>query len=345
MSDRTTSGYLFGGLASSRGAAVHIADGVWQGGLSGVAFTEDVALVSRVTQGCQPVGPTREVTACERNIIVELDGQPALPSLLADLGLPALDDPRQALPRLRATLVGVTGSATAPVAPAGAAATQSRHRAFGDDVRVRHLIGLDPGRRAVAVAELLQPGMRVAFCQRDVAAARRDLVRICSEIRDELDSARRAGAAHPGCAVRQLRRPWRAAFRRPFGGIEDRAARLGRGAAGRLLCRRRDRAPAPVRLYGGADGLHRAGLNAGRQSTQDAAALLFRRATRDDLPAIVAMLADDPLGARRESNTSPLPRCYHDAFDAIDRDPNIELVVVRGRRTTARWACWAVLRS
>ena len=207
MSDRTTSGYLFGGLASSRGAAVHIADGVWQGGLSGVAFTEDVALVSRVTQGCQPVGPTREVTACERNIIVELDGQPALPSLLADLGLPALDDPRQALPRLRATLVGVTGSASAPVASAGTATTQSRHRAFGDDVRVRHLIGLDPGRRAVAVAELLQPGMRIAFCQRDVAAARRDLVRICSEIRDELDSAdaparRILGALYVSCAGR-----------------------------------------------------------------------------------------------------------------------------------------------
>jgi len=63
----------------------------------------------------------------------------------------------------------------------------------------------------------------------------------------------------------------------------------------------------------------------------DAAALLFRRATRDDLPAIVAMLADDPLGALREANTSPLPRCYHDAFDAIDRDPNIELVVAQAR--------------
>jgi len=55
----------------------------------------------------------------------------------------------------------------------------------------------------------------------------------------------------------------------------------------------------------------------------------FRRATRDDLPAIVAMLADDPLGAQREANASPLPRCYHDAFDAIDRDPNIELMVVQ----------------
>ncbi len=56
-------------------------------------------------------------------------------------------------------------------------------------------------------------------------------------------------------------------------------------------------------------------MPAGRQPL-DGAALLFRRATRDDLPAIVAMLADDPLGALRESNTSPLPRCDHDAFDA-----------------------------
>jgi ribosomal protein S18 acetylase RimI-like enzyme len=62
---------------------------------------------------------------------------------------------------------------------------------------------------------------------------------------------------------------------------------------------------------------------------QAAAALTFRRATRDDLPDIVAMLADDPLGALREANTSPLPRCYHDAFEAIDRDPNIELVVAQ----------------
>jgi small ligand-binding sensory domain FIST len=38
----------------------------------------------------------------------------------------------------------------------------------------------------VAVAELVEPGMTLAFCQRDTAAARRDLVRICAEIRDEL---------------------------------------------------------------------------------------------------------------------------------------------------------------
>ena len=53
----------------------------------------------------------------------------------------------------------------------------------------------------------------------------------------------------------------------------------------------------------------------------------FRRARVDDLPAIVAMLADDMLGRSREDARMPLDRCYTDAFDAIDRDPNQLLAV------------------
>ncbi len=73
---------------------------------------------------------------------------------------------------------------------------------------MRHLIGLDRGRQGVAVAELLEPGVSLAFCERDVAAARRDLVRICSEIRDELEgdgerAARRIrGAVYISCSGR-----------------------------------------------------------------------------------------------------------------------------------------------
>jgi GNAT superfamily N-acetyltransferase len=55
--------------------------------------------------------------------------------------------------------------------------------------------------------------------------------------------------------------------------------------------------------------------------------LTFRRATADDLPAIVAMLADDALGATRERFASPLPDSYGRAFEEIDSDPNNELVV------------------
>lgn len=56
-------------------------------------------------------------------------------------------------------------------------------------------------------------------------------------------------------------------------------------------------------------------------------ALLMRRALDADLDAIVRMLADDPLGARRERYCSPLPEGYLRAFEAIRDDPNQYLAV------------------
>jgi ribosomal protein S18 acetylase RimI-like enzyme len=53
----------------------------------------------------------------------------------------------------------------------------------------------------------------------------------------------------------------------------------------------------------------------------------FRDATEADLPAIVAMLADDMLGSARERLEDPLPACYPEAFAAIRADPGTELIV------------------
>ena len=63
---------------------------------------------------------------------------------------------------------------------------------------VRHLVGLDPGREAIAVGDELRRGMQLAFCTRNVEAARRDLVRICSEIREELEPESALDAVGPG---------------------------------------------------------------------------------------------------------------------------------------------------
>jgi GNAT superfamily N-acetyltransferase len=53
----------------------------------------------------------------------------------------------------------------------------------------------------------------------------------------------------------------------------------------------------------------------------------MRRATAEDLPRIVQLLADDTLGATRERYADPLPAEYTDAFAAIDADPNQFLLV------------------
>jgi ribosomal protein S18 acetylase RimI-like enzyme len=62
-------------------------------------------------------------------------------------------------------------------------------------------------------------------------------------------------------------------------------------------------------------------------STDMVSTVTIRRARRDDVGTIVAMLADDRLGSARERIEDPLPASYFQAFEKVDRDPNIQLVV------------------
>lgn len=54
----------------------------------------------------------------------------------------------------------------------------------------------------------------------------------------------------------------------------------------------------------------------------------FRKATKEDVPFIVQMMADDELGKLREDFRDPLPQQYYQAFSNIDNDPNQELIVI-----------------
>jgi ribosomal protein S18 acetylase RimI-like enzyme len=56
----------------------------------------------------------------------------------------------------------------------------------------------------------------------------------------------------------------------------------------------------------------------------------IRPARRDDVAVIVAMLADDALGRGRERIEDPLPPPYFRAFEAVESDQNIQLVVADG---------------
>ena len=190
----TTSGGVFGGLAASRGEVLQFAvsgaaanaadDGVLRGGLSGVAFGPAVPLITLVTQGCRPLGAEHTLTTADGNLLLTLDGEPALDVLLRELGLPTalaggVAPPPQVLAALRQTLAGLL---------AGPDERMRQRGQLGPDVVVRHLVGIDRARRAVALAERPAPGQRLVFCQRNAQAARADLMRICAEIREELEA-------------------------------------------------------------------------------------------------------------------------------------------------------------
>ena len=56
--------------------------------------------------------------------------------------------------------------------------------------------------------------------------------------------------------------------------------------------------------------------------------MLIRKARKSDVSAIVAMIANDPLGKKRENFKDPLPDTYLSAFDNITADSNQELIVL-----------------
>jgi small ligand-binding sensory domain FIST len=243
LAQRTAAGSVFGGVSSGRQGGVQLAHssrgalrgqgsstGVFRGGLSGVAFGQGVAMVCRVTQGCTPVAIERTITHADGHLVLTLDDQPALGVLLADLGV-TLDEPQAAMARLRSTLVGLSPGtqgrpgvvAQAAVGPAGQSdplelgfsglsgtgGTARRRGQLGVDVRVRHVIGLDPAREGVAVADVVAVGEHWVSCVRNPEAARADLMRMCAELREDLETPdaatpprRMVGAVYISCAGR-----------------------------------------------------------------------------------------------------------------------------------------------
>ena len=53
----------------------------------------------------------------------------------------------------------------------------------------------------------------------------------------------------------------------------------------------------------------------------------FREATPEDLPQIVRLLAEDPLGAQRERAEQPLAQAYRDAFERMRRQPGNRILL------------------
>jgi len=186
LAERTQGGQLFGGLSSARHSALQFAaqagqtaagQGVFSGGLSGVAFAPTAALLTRLTQGCQPMGAAHTVTRADDLVALTLDDEAALDVLQRDLDI-TLEQPQHAVAVVRQTLVGLSLPGQSVVERTGALQAQAR---------VRHIIGLDPMRQGVALAEHLGVGMQWVFCRRNAKTARADLVRICAELREALE--------------------------------------------------------------------------------------------------------------------------------------------------------------
>ncbi len=166
--------FLVGGITATRGAVRQVAGAPAAGGVSGVLFGGDVAVASGLTQGCTPIGPVRTVTAGRDNVVMALDGIPALDVFKADVGEAVARDLVRAAGFIHAALP-IPGSDRA-------------------DYLVRNLVGIDPDKGWLAIGERLQTGDRIMFVRRDAGSAMADLDRMAADV------ARRAGPS-PDAAI------------------------------------------------------------------------------------------------------------------------------------------------
>lgn len=195
MSSKVESGYLVGGLSSSRTRTVQVAKDVISGGLSGVMLGSGVGVSTRLTQGCSPLQPRsgegregrHRVTECVANVLVTLDGRPALDVFLEDAGALLARDLERAAQTVHVGL-SVPGSG------------QSDRRAGGDYL-VRNLVAIDPRKKLIAIGDQVERGSEILFCKRDGTSARADLARILAELRAELSAPPR-GALYFSCVGR-----------------------------------------------------------------------------------------------------------------------------------------------
>lgn len=152
-----------GGLASGGTSpgmnALFLDDQVFTDGAVGVSLEGNVAIDTVVAQGCRPIGETMQVTGCKGNLLYELDGQPAIEAI-QDL-FSTLDERDRNLAQT-ALFVGVLMD-------------EFNEKPQVGEFLIRNLIGVDPGRGAVAVGENLQEGMRLRFHLRDAETSAEDL--------------------------------------------------------------------------------------------------------------------------------------------------------------------------
>ena len=178
--------YLVGGLVSHRCPQPLLArtrdeSGFGREGIAGLMLGPGVAVATGLSQGCMPIGPVRRIDEARDNVVMVIDGRPALEVFCEDIG-----------PELAKELRRVGGLIFAGLPIAGSDT---------GDYLVRNLMAIDPSRGWLVVGAEITAGDQILFCRRDPESARRDMTRMVRQLADRLNGPPKAGV-YVSCVAR-----------------------------------------------------------------------------------------------------------------------------------------------
>jgi small ligand-binding sensory domain FIST len=178
-------GMASGGQQPGRNA-LFLQDAVHLAGAVGVAMHGNIILDTIVAQGCRPIGTPMQITACQRNILLELDGVKPLNTLQSLLN--QLSERDQELSR-HSLFLGVVMDEMIDDPKHG-------------DFLIRNILGIDSETGSVAVGEMLKEGQTVQFHLRDAATSAEDLEAVLARYSDALEGPEVSGALLFSCLGR-----------------------------------------------------------------------------------------------------------------------------------------------
>eukprot|EP00898_Chlorokybus_atmophyticus_P007457 jgi/Chlat1/7712/Chrsp66S09163 len=139
------------------------------GGVAGLIISGNVEVASIVAQGCRPVGQIHTITKASKNVILELDGKPAVQSIIELLERAESTDKQLIRSALFTGIV--RDEFTTEPAPG--------------DYLIRQLLGLVRDNGALVVGDYVRTGQRLRFHVRDAQTSREDISTLLARFRSE----------------------------------------------------------------------------------------------------------------------------------------------------------------
>jgi small ligand-binding sensory domain FIST len=161
-------------------------DALTTNGVAGMVLSGSFHASIDITQGCQPLTGPMVITKAEKNLIFEIDNRPALEVFARLLKGPLAEDIRRAL-----TVLFV-----------GLPADRNENSVGPGKYLVRNIIGLDPEKGILGVAEEVHEGQAMIFAFRDGQRAREDLNQMLARQVENLRGKKPAFGLYFNCCAR-----------------------------------------------------------------------------------------------------------------------------------------------
>ena len=173
LQQQLDNGFVVGGLTSSRANHYQVSDDITSDGISGALFSENISVITSLSQGCSPVSDKHIITKAQENIAVLLDNKPALEQLMQDMDL---HDYKELEQKAGDIFVGlcITGSDKS-------------------DYTVRNLVGVDLEHSVFAINDYLTEGNEILFCTRNAQTAVDDFQRMLDNLASRLKQKPKGG--------------------------------------------------------------------------------------------------------------------------------------------------------